>query len=228
LGEQIHEQGLGDGASASTLYRQALELTPGDATLVDRLVVLYERAGNLLELSQMLEAQAAQAQATGDMKRAASLRLKVADLYAGPLEEPTRAITLYRHIVDADAANVPARSALATLYMRDAAASQLAIEENRQLLKLDPTRAQAKVELESALAGMAFSADRAGVLMCGDVSVGLTMVLREDPNFATARLDNAEPLLQALRERADLQQILTYVLSDDFLRLRQRVALALP
>ncbi len=462
---QLHEQGLGDGTSASTLYRQALELTPGDTVLVDRLVVLYERAGNLLELSQMLEAQAAQAQASGDMKRAASLRLKVADLYAGPLDEPTRAITLYRHIVDADPANVPARSALATLYMRDAAASQLAIEENRQLLKLDPTRVeslhalfrlwegtrqndkafcaaavlhflrsaneteasfysemrsrlptetqerlsvadvdaglmhpsargpllevmravgdqlsklhpaqfellgvdrktdklkpdhavfkavrsvaqvfgveefevyqarrgligmetteplsmcvgqdvvrrfnareqkflfgravlgllnktavlsklsrgetqdlfgnsirifaplftalgrnneemvrqyrraysrkalkalepaalelgpQSKVELEPVLEGMAFSADRAGVLMCGDVSVGLTMVLREDPNFATARLDNAEPLLQALRERADLQQILTYVLSDDFLRLRQRVALALP
>ncbi len=84
------------------------------------------------------------------------------------------------------------------------------------------------MELEPALAGMAFSADRADVLMCGDVSVGLTRVLREDPNFATARLDNAEPLLQALRERADLQQLLTYVLSDDFLRLRQRVALALP
>ncbi|WP_257459521.1 hypothetical protein [Archangium lipolyticum] len=66
------------------------------------------------------------------------------------------------------------------------------------------------------------------MLMCGDVSVGLTMVLREDPNFATAHLDNAEPLVQALRERADLQRILTYVRSDDFLRLRQRVGLALP
>ena len=92
-------------------------------------------------------------------------------------------------------------------------------------LELGP---QSKVELEPVLTGLAFSADRAGVLMCGDVSVGLTMVLREDPNFATVRLDNAEPLVQALRERADLQQILTYVLSDDFLRLRQRVGLALP
>jgi hypothetical protein len=92
-------------------------------------------------------------------------------------------------------------------------------------LELGP---QSKVELEPVLEGLAFSADRAGVLMCGDVSVGLTMVLREDPHFATARLDNSEPLVQALRERADLQQILTYVLSDDFLRLRQRVGLALP
>ncbi|HYO56163.1 Adventurous gliding motility protein K, partial [Archangium sp.] len=462
---QIHEQGLGDGASASTLYRQALELTPDDTALVDRLVALYEHAGNLAELSRMLEAQAAQAQATGDTERAASLRLKVADLYAGPLEEPERAVTLYQQLVDGDAANVPARAALAHLYMRDAAAWQLAIEEHRQLLRLEPTRVeslhalfrlweglkqndkafcaaavlhflrsaneveaafytemrsrlpmetqerlgvadvdaglthpsargpllevlravgdqlsrlhppqlellgvdrktdklkpdqavfkavravtqvfgveefevyqarrgligletteplsmcvgqdvvrrynareqkflfgraalgllnktavlsklsrgetadlfgnsvrisapqftalgrnneemvkqyrraysrkalkalepaalelgpQSRVELEPVLEGLAFSADRAGMLMCGDVSVGLTLVLREDPDFATARLDNTEPLVRALRERADLRQLLSYVLSDDFLRLRQRVGLALP
>ena len=64
--------------------------------------------------------------------------------------------------------------------------------------------------------------------MCGDVSVGLALVLKEDPNFATLRVDNAEPVLQALRERADLQQLLSYVVSDDFLRLRQRLGLALP
>ncbi|PTL76885.1 tetratricopeptide repeat protein [Vitiosangium sp. GDMCC 1.1324] len=462
---QLHEQGLGDGASASTLYRQALELTPGDATLVDRLVGLYERAGNLPELAQMLETQAAQAWSAGDAKRAASLRVKVADLYAGPLEDPNRAVTLYRQIVDGDSANVPARSALANLYMRDAAASQLAIEEHRQLLRLEPSRVeslhalfrlweglkqndkafcaaavlqflrsanevemafytemrsrlpmetqerlsvadvdaglmyptsrgplvevlravgdqlsklhppqfellgvdrktdklkpdhavfkalrsvaqvfgveefevyqarrgligletteplsvcvgqdvvrrfnireqkflfgravmgllnktavltklsrgetvdlfgnsvriyapqftalgrnneelvkqyrraysrkalkalepaalelgpQSKVELEPVLEGLSYSADRAGMLMCGDVSVGLTMVLREDPNFATARVDQAEPLIQALRERADLQQVLSYILTDDFMRLRQRLGLSVP
>lgn len=460
---QIQEQGLHDAASASTLYRQALELTPGDATLVDRLVGLYERAGNLPELARMLEAQAVQAHNSGDAKRAASLRLKVADLFAGPLDDPNRAITLYRQIVDGDATHVQARAALANLYMRDAAASQLAIEEHRQLLRLEPTRVESlhalfrlweglkqndkafcaaavlsflrsanevegafytemrsrlpmetqerltmadvdaglmhpssrgplvevlravgdqlsklhpaqlellgvdrktdklkpdhavfkavravaqvfgveefevyqarrgligmetteplsvcvgqdvvrrfnvreqkflfgravmgllnktavltklsrgetvdlfgnsvriyapqftalgrnneemvkqyrraysrkalkalepaalelgpvsKVDLEPVLEGLSYSADRAGVLMCGDVSVGLTMVLREDPHFATARIDNAEPLLQALRERADLQQVLSYILTDDFLRLRQRLGLS--
>ncbi|WNG46847.1 tetratricopeptide repeat protein [Archangium minus] len=460
---QLYEQGLNDGASASALYRQALELTPGDTSLVDRLVTLYERAGNLPELSRMLEAQAAQAQTTGDTKRAALLRLKVADLCAGPLEEPARAVTLYRQIVDGDATHIPARAALANLYMRDAAASQLAIEEHRQLLRLEPTRVeslhslfrlweglkqndkafcaaavlhflrsandvetafytemrtrlpmetqerlsvadvdaglmhptsrgplvevlravgdqlsklhppqlevlgvdrkdklkpdhavfkavravaqvfgveefevylarrgligletteplsvcvgqdvvrrfnvreqkflfgravlglmnktavltklsrgetadlfgnsvriyapqftalgrnneelvrqyrraysrkalkalepaalelgpQSKVELAPVLEGLSYSADRAGMLMCGDVSVGLTMVLREDPNFATARVDQAEPLLQAVRERTDIQQVLAYILTDDFLRLRQRLGLAI-
>jgi len=464
---QLHEQGLNDGASASALYRQALELTPGDAQLVDRLAGLYERAGNLPELAQMLEAQAAQAHAAGDHKRAASLRLKVADLFAGPLDQPSRAVTLYRAIVDGDTANIPARTALAGLYMRDAASAQLAIEEHRQILRLDPTRVeslhalfrlweglkqndrafcaaavlhflrsanevevsfytelrtrlpqetqerlsvadvdagvmhplsrgalvevlravgdqvskmhppqlellgvdrkndklkpdhavfkavrtvaqvfgveefevyqarrgligletteplsmcvgqdlvrrfnareqkfligravlgllnktavlsklsrgetadlfgnsvrifapqftalgrgdrnneeavkqyrraysrkalkalepaalelgpQSKVDLEPVLEGLGYSADRAGLLMCGDVAVGLNLVLREDPNFATTRPENAEPLLQALRERTDLRQLLAYVLSDEFLRLRQRLGLSL-
>jgi hypothetical protein len=92
-------------------------------------------------------------------------------------------------------------------------------------LELGP---QSKVELAPMLEGLALSADRAGALLCGDVSVGLSLVLKEDPNFATARLDHTEPLLQALRERADLQQLLSYVLSDDFLRLRQRLGLSLP
>jgi tetratricopeptide (TPR) repeat protein len=460
----IHEQGLGDGATASTLYRQALELNPGDTTLVDRLVSLYERAGNLPELARMLEAQAAQAQSSGDPKRATTLRLKVGDLCAGPLEQHAQAVTLYRQIVDADASNVPARAALASLYMRDAASAQLAIEEHRQLLRLEPTRVeslhalfrlwedtrqldkafcaaavlqflrsaneaevafytesrprlpqdtqerltladvdaglthplargplldvmravgdqlsrlyppqlellgvdrkndklkpdhavfkavrsvaqvfgveelevyqarrgllaletteplavcvgqdvvrrfnareqkfligravlgllnktavltklskgetadlfgnsvrifapqftalgrgneesirnfrraysrkalkalepaalelgpQPKVELEPALKGFGFSADRAGLLMCGDVSVGLSLLLREDPQFASTRVESAEPLLQALRERTDLQQLLGYALSEDFLRLRQRLGLSL-
>ncbi|MBM7116948.1 tetratricopeptide repeat protein [Archangium primigenium] len=462
---QVHEQGLGDVATASTLYRQALDLTPGDMALVDRLAGLYERAGKLPELSQMLEAQSSQAQTTGDTRRATTLRLKVADLSAGALGEPNRAVTLYRQIVETEPANVQARASLATLYMRDAASAQLAIEEHRQILRLEPTRVdslhalfrlweglkqndkafcaaavlhflrsanevevsfytemrsrlpvetqeklsiadvdaglthpssrgpllevmravgdqlgklhppqfellgvnrkedklktdhavfkavravaqvfgveefevyqarrglialetseplavcvgqdvvrrfnvreqkfligravmgllnktavlsklsrgetvdlfgnsvrvfapqftalgrnneelvrqyrracsrkalkalepaalelgpQAKVDLPPVLEGLALSADRAGALMCGDVSVGLALVLKEDPNFATLRVDNAEPVLQALRERGDLQQLLSYVVSDDFLRLRQRLGLALP
>jgi hypothetical protein len=91
-------------------------------------------------------------------------------------------------------------------------------------LELGP---QPKVELEPALEGFGLSADRAGLLMCGDVSVGLSMLLREDPQFATARVESPEPLLQALRERTDLRQLLGYALSDDFLRLRQRLGLSL-
>jgi hypothetical protein len=87
-------------------------------------------------------------------------------------------------------------------------------------LELGP---QPKVFLVPMMEGLFASADRAGLLMCADVSVGLSLLLREDPSFAHLRPDNAEPLLKALREREDLQQSLGYVLSDDFLRLRQRL-----
>ncbi len=137
---RIHDEGLGDTTGASALYRKALELSPGDSGLVDRLVALYEKAHNLPELAQMLEAQVGAL--ASDPKRAQPVRMRLAELYARPLEEPSRAITVYRHVLDQEPGNIPARVALADLYMRDSAASALAIEEHRQLLKLDPTRVE--------------------------------------------------------------------------------------
>ncbi|MBX5483626.1 MAG: tetratricopeptide repeat protein [Myxococcaceae bacterium] len=134
---QILDEGIGDAQGASALYRRALELAPGDETVIARLVQLYERTGNLPELAALLEQQA---QAATDVKRAIMLRLKVADLYAGPLDEPQKAIAYYRYVVDLDGSNVPAHAALATLFMRDAAAAPMAVEEHRTLLRLDPAR----------------------------------------------------------------------------------------
>ncbi len=459
---QVTDQGLGDGNAAAGLYRKALEMSPGDMNLVDRLVALYERAGNLPELAQMLEAQATLPGT--DAKRAASLRVRLGDLYAGPLNDPQRAVTAYRQVVEADALSVPAHVALANLYMRDAASAQLAIEEHRHVLRLDPTRLESlhalfrlweglkqfdkafcasavlqflrsanevemafytearprlpqdsqerlsmadvdaglmhpmargplleimraigdqmsklypaqfemlgvntrtdklkpdnavfklirsvaqvfgveefevyqskrgmlaletteplsvcvgqdvvrkynvreqkfligrsvlgllnktavlsklsrgetadlfgnsiriyapsfsglgrpneesikqlkraysrkalkaleppaleiltasRLDLQSTVDAFGFSAERAGLLMCGDVAVGLSMVLREDPNFSGVRVEGSDPVLQALRERLDLRELMTYALSDDFFRLRQRLGVAL-
>ncbi|QAT85981.1 adventurous gliding motility protein AgmK [Corallococcus coralloides] len=136
---RIHEEGLGDVASATALYKKALELTPGEPALVDRLVALYERQRNLPELAQMLEAQAA-ATASTDVKRAVSLRMRVASFYAGPLTEPARATVIYRQLVEQDPQNLGARAALADLYGRDMTSFPLAIEEHRQILRQDPAR----------------------------------------------------------------------------------------
>lgn len=136
---RIHDEGLGDTAGASALYRKALELSPGESDLVDRLVTLYERAHNLPELAQMLEAQVGTL-STMDQKRAQSVRLRLAELYARSLDQPARAIAVYRSALDHEPSNIPARAALADLYMRDSSATAMAIEEHRQLLKLDPTR----------------------------------------------------------------------------------------
>ncbi|HZN92897.1 MAG TPA: tetratricopeptide repeat protein, partial [Myxococcales bacterium] len=137
---RIVDEGFADAAQASQLYRKALELAPGDAAIIERLVALYEKTGNLPELVQMLEGQANQAQAAGQPQRAASLRVRVADIYARSLNNPQKAISLYRHVAEQDPQNVQAHISLADLFMRDAAAGPMAIEEHRQVLRLDPTR----------------------------------------------------------------------------------------
>ncbi|HEY8212320.1 MAG TPA: tetratricopeptide repeat protein [Myxococcaceae bacterium] len=137
---RIMDEGFADAAQASHLYRRALDLAPGDAAIIERLVILYERTGNLPELVQMLEGQANQAHATGQPQRANGLRVKVADLYARSLNNPQKAISLYRHVAEQDPQNVLAHISLADLFMRDAAAGPMAIEEHRHVLRLDPTR----------------------------------------------------------------------------------------
>jgi tetratricopeptide (TPR) repeat protein len=133
---QVVDGGLGDSAQASELYRRALELSPGDDTVLGHLIGLYERMGNLPDLARLLEAQC---QAATDPRRALALRLKVAELFAGPLNEPQKAVAHFRGVVEQDPGNVKAHSALARLYMRDAAAAPMAIEEHRTLLRLEPT-----------------------------------------------------------------------------------------
>jgi tetratricopeptide (TPR) repeat protein len=460
---RIHDEGLADTAGASALYRKALELIPGDSELVDRLVILYERAHNLPELAQMLEAQVATL-ASVDPKRAQSVRMRLAELYARSLDQPARAVTVYRQALEQEPSNIPARAALADLYVRDSSATAMAIEEHRQLLKLEPTRVESlhalfklweglkqndkafcaaaalmflrsanevevvfyneakarlaqdaqdklaladldstllhpsargpllevlraigdqlsklhppqfellgvdkkadrlkpdsavfkairavamvfgveefevyqarrglmtletteplsvcvgsdvvrkfnareqkfligravlgllnktavlsklsqgetadlfgnsirifspqfsalgrkneeavkalkkaysrkalkalelpamaigdtqKVDLKQVTVGLGMSGDRAGMLMCGDIAVGLGLVLREDPSMSGAKLDSAEPVLQALKQRDDLRDLMGFSLSDDFFRLRQRLGLSL-
>lgn len=137
---KIMEEGFADPTQASQLYRRALDLAPGDAAIIERLVTLYERTGNLPELVQMLEGQANQAHSAGQPQRANGLRVKVADIYARSLDNPQKAISLYRHVAEQDPQNVQAHVSLADLFMRDAAAGPMAIEEHRHVLRLDPTR----------------------------------------------------------------------------------------
>jgi len=134
---RVYEEGFANSALASSLYRRALDLAPGDLWIVGRLIELYERIGNTAELVQMLEQQA---QHGGDAKRYAALRVKIGDLYVKSLNDPQKAIASYRQAIDRDPACMPAHLALADLYMHDAAAAPNAIDEHRQLLRLDPTR----------------------------------------------------------------------------------------
>jgi tetratricopeptide (TPR) repeat protein len=134
---RVYEEGFGNPALASSLYRRALDLAPGDLSIVERLVELYERLGNTPELLQMLEQQA---ERSADGKHSAALRVKIGDLYAKSVNDSQKALANYRQAIDRDPACMPARVALADLYMRDAASAPNAIDAHRQLWRLDPTR----------------------------------------------------------------------------------------
>ncbi len=72
----------------------------------------------------------------------------------------------------------------------------------------------------------ACAADRAGLLVCGDVAAGMTMLLRDEPNFSAIRSENTDIALEALRRRVDVRELFAFALSDDFFRLRQKIGLS--
>ncbi|HEX4802851.1 MAG TPA: tetratricopeptide repeat protein, partial [Myxococcaceae bacterium] len=136
---KVYEEGFSNPALASSLYRRALELAPGDLSIVGRLTELYQRMGNPAELVQVLEQQL---QNAGGAQHESALRVKVGNLYAQSLGRPDQAATNYRLALESDPTCLEAGVALAELYMHDAAAAPDAIEAHRRVLRLEPTRAE--------------------------------------------------------------------------------------
>ena len=59
-------------------------------------------------------------------------------------------------------------------------------------------------DLGRTLQGLFASGNRAGLLVCGDPAVALTMVLREDPAFVSSKAPEApESIVRAVRDRAE-------------------------
>jgi cellulose synthase operon protein C len=67
------------------------------------------------------------------------------------------------------------------------------------------------------------SSDRAGLLMSGDPSAALSVLLREDPRAGGIKTEGTDAIGRAVSERSELKQALSYCLSDDFFRMRQRI-----
>jgi hypothetical protein len=104
---------------------------------------------------------------------------------------------------------------------------------SRKALKLleEPASAVAatnSVAIEPFVQGLHLSQDRAGLLVCADVSAGISLLLREEagPN-APPKLDTTDVISQAVASRPDVRELMGFALSDDFFRLRQRVGVSL-
>ncbi|HET6981409.1 MAG TPA: tetratricopeptide repeat protein, partial [Myxococcaceae bacterium] len=84
-------------------------------------------------------------------------------------------------------------------------------------------------DLGKTLQGLFASGNRAGLLVCGDPAVALTMVLREDPAFSASKApESKESVLHAVRDRADLRALLTFSVSEELFTLRDKVGPTLP
>lgn len=136
---RIAEEGFNDPALASQLYKEALELMPGDANILERLIALYERMGALPELAQVLEQQALAAK---DTRRSIALRLRVGELQARQIRNAPKAIAVYRGVLELEPQNLTALAEVAALYGADPTSLNLAIETHRAILRLDPARVE--------------------------------------------------------------------------------------
>jgi hypothetical protein len=84
-------------------------------------------------------------------------------------------------------------------------------------------RQQGPVDPAAVLAGARMSGDRAGLLLCGDAGVALSVVLREE---AGRGADSPAAIAGALASKAELQDLVRFALSDEHFALRARLKMS--
>jgi tetratricopeptide (TPR) repeat protein len=110
---QIARFELGDVERSITAYREVLSLDDSDIETLDALIGLTEETGDFAALVELLLSRA---QYTGDPSEGNGFRHRAATLYVGPLEDPPRAVDVYREVLDTDPMDVNAIAQLEALY----------------------------------------------------------------------------------------------------------------
>jgi tetratricopeptide (TPR) repeat protein len=126
----------GDAPAAVALYKQVLELQPGEPEAISRLTALHEKLGQASELAAMLEAQSPRG---APQAQVVSLRLRAAGLYLKQ-NEPQKAASALRFALESDPNAIEAHSQLADLLIKESSQAASAIESYRQVIRLDPLR----------------------------------------------------------------------------------------
>ncbi len=105
----VFERELGDVPRSIDTYTKILELDPDDLQALSRLDVLYEQAKNWQELLSILTRES---EMTADAQEAVSFQYRIAELYEKHLEDVTRAVELYREILERQPDHEPTLRAL--------------------------------------------------------------------------------------------------------------------
>lgn len=105
----VYERELGDVQQAIDTYQKILELDPDDLQALSRLDVLYEQAQNWQELLGVLTRESEMCE---DPNEGISFQYRIAELYEKRLDDVTRAIELYREILQRQVDHEPTLLAL--------------------------------------------------------------------------------------------------------------------
>ncbi len=84
-----------------------------------------------------------------------------------------------------------------------------------------------QIQLGPIAQGLSNAADRAGLVVCGDPTAGLNLVLREESLTQQSRPETAETIAQSIHARNELKELMVFAISDDYFRLRHRIGLVL-
>lgn len=105
----VYERELGSVAQAIETYTKILELDPDDLQALSRLDVLYEQAQNWQELLGVLTRESEMCE---DPSESISFQYRIAELYEKRLDDVTRAVELYREILQRQVDHEPTLLAL--------------------------------------------------------------------------------------------------------------------
>jgi golgin subfamily B member 1 len=105
----VYERELGDVPRAIDTYQRVLELDPDDLSALGRLDVLYQTAQNWQELLSVLQHES---ELATDPAEGISYQYRIAELYEKHLDDTTRAIELYRDLLQQMSDHKPTLDAL--------------------------------------------------------------------------------------------------------------------
>jgi len=108
--------------------------------------------------------------------------------------------------------------------------------------KIIPWRSKVKTQIESVAQrfsqavveqdfnlwkkGVLHTANRAGLLVCGDLTAAFNAIIKSDPKHAGAKFDEKNPV-PTWEKNEEVVELLTFAVSDPFFRLRDRMGFSI-
>jgi tetratricopeptide (TPR) repeat protein len=196
--KELAEGAVGDRTLATAVLRQVLEENEGDLWALGELAKLREADGDMAEVVGLLLRRGEHVM---DGVEALRLRRRAADILVTKLGDATRAIEVYRHILEQEPGDPEAAAALRKLYEREGRDRDLAELLVRLIEVADKPEARSALRMALAqLQRTKFDAPR-------DAAETLRAILEEEPSHADAVVALSQ-LLEQTGQDEDLADLL--------------------